>query len=376
MSWLELSVEVDPEAVESVSELLAQYGYNGGVVVDQPIIPGEDGPEYTFDTGRPVMLRTYLPLNDRAEDTRARLEQALWHFGRMRPIGPLQSRTLQEEDWANAWKRYYTIQQIGERTVIVPSWLEHEPQPGEIIIRLDPGMAFGTGLHPTTRLCLALLEGQIIPGQSVLDLGSGSGILAIAAALLGASQVLALDTDPIAVEASAANAERNGVADRVISAEGSLGRGAELGGWVGSTEPQNRRTAELEEPRTQNPEPIIDDSQESAVIDTASHQPPATSHQPQRAGEPSSIVHCPSSQSHQPPATFDLIVANILARVLAAPAPDLAGALAPGGKLVSSGIIADREDEVTLAYAAAGLERIERRQEGDWVALVHRKPAA
>ena len=121
MTWLELSVDVEPEAVESISELLAQYGYNGGVVVDQPIIPGADGPEYSFDTSRPVTVRTYLPLDEHAEATRQRIEQALWHFGQMRAVGPLIVRPLEEEDWANAWKQHYTIQRIGARTVIVPS---------------------------------------------------------------------------------------------------------------------------------------------------------------------------------------------------------------------------------------------------------------
>jgi ribosomal protein L11 methyltransferase len=325
MSWLELSVEIDPEAVESVSELLAEYGYNGGVVIDQPIIPGEDGPEYSYDANRPVTLRTYLPIDDQAEAIRARLEQALWHLGRMRPVGPLRAHPIEEQDWANAWKRYYTIQQIGKRTVIVPSWLEHAAQPGEIIIRLDPGMAFGTGLHPTTRLCLALLEQYVGSARTILDLGSGSGILAIAAAQLGAAQVLALDTDPIAVEASAANAALNGVGHQIISAEGSLGYGANLGHWLG------------------------------AVADRG----------PSDAAE--------SAPEIERPAMFDLIVANILARILSALAADMAAALAPGGLLVSSGIIAEREDEVALAYAAAGLERIDRRQEGDWVALVHRR---
>jgi ribosomal protein L11 methyltransferase len=326
MTWLELSVDVDPEAVESVSELLAQYGYNGGVVIDQPIIPGEDGPEYTYDSGRPVTLRTYLQNDEQAEAVRSKLEQALWHLGRMRTIGPLRAQPIEEQDWAEAWKRYYTIQQLGEHTVIVPSWLEYDERPGDVVIRLDPGMAFGTGLHPTTRLCLALLETYVQPGQQVLDLGSGSGILAISAALLGAAHVLALDTDPIAVEASAANARRNGVDHLIDSAEGSLGQGAQLGHWL--------------------------------MPETAGGDADAA---PQTASAPAG--------------GFELIVANILARILATLAHDMAAALAPGGVLISSGIIAEREDEVALAYAAAGLERVERRQEGDWVALVHRRPS-
>jgi ribosomal protein L11 methyltransferase len=332
MSWLELSVEVDPEAVESVSELLAQYGYNGGVVVDQPIIPGADGPEYTYDTSRPVTLRTYLPLDEQAEGTRARLEQALWHFGQIRPVGPLRAQKLEEQDWADAWKQHYTIQRIGERSVIVPSWLEYAPRAGDVVLRLDPGMAFGTGLHPTTQLCLALLERYVRPGSRVLDLGCGSGILAIAAAKLAAGAVLALDTDPIAVAATRENVLRNDVADLVHVAEGSLGGGAALGHWLYGTMSDERGT--------------MNDSEGDA------HRSPF-------------IVH-----------RFDLIVANIIARVLAALATDMAGALAPGGLLIASGIIAEREREVVDAFAAAGLAPIERRQEGDWVALVYRRGEA
>jgi ribosomal protein L11 methyltransferase len=327
MTWLELSVDVESEAVESVSELLAQYGYNGGVVVDQPIIAGADGPEYSFDTSRPVTVRTYLPLDARAEETRQRIEQALWHFGQMRTVGPLSVRPLEEEDWANAWKQHYTIQRIGTRTVIVPSWLEYTPQPDDIVLRLDPGMAFGTGLHPTTQLCVGFIEQHITPGMQVLDLGCGSGILAIAAARLGAT-VLALDTDSIAVTATRENVERNDVAGLVSVAEGSLGGGAALDHWLC--------------PTSDDRPPTIDDSDNQ-----------------------SSVV---SGQQ-----SFDLIVANIIARVLSALAIDIAGALRSNGTLIASGIIADREHEVVAAFAEAGLVPLERSQEGDWVALVYRK---
>ena len=327
MTWLELSVDVEPEAVESVSELLAQHGYNGGVVVDQPIIPGADGPEYSFDTSRPVTVRTYLALDERAEETRQRIEQALWHFGQMRAVGPLSVRQLEEEDWANAWKQHYTIQRLGARTVIVPSWLEYEPQPGDIVLRLGPGMAFGTGLHPTTQLCIGFIEQYIKPGMQVLDLGCGSGILAIAAARLGAT-VLALDTDAIAVAAARENVARNDVADQVSVAEGSLGSGAALDHWLGG----------------------------SFVSSPLSVAPNGK----QRTTDNGLL-------------TFDVIVANIIARVLSALAADMAGALTSDGTLIASGIIADREHEVGAAFSMAGLTPLERRQEGDWVALVYRK---
>jgi ribosomal protein L11 methyltransferase len=328
MTWLELSVDVDPEAVESISEVLAQYGYNGGVVVDQPIIPGADGPEYSFDTSRPATVRTYVPLDAQAEETRQRIELALWHFGQIRAVGPLNTRRLEEQDWANAWKQHYTIQRIGARTVIVPSWLEYQPEPDDLVLRLDPGMAFGTGLHPTTQLCLSLVERFVQPAMRVLDLGCGSGILAIAAARLGAA-VLALDTDPIAVAATRENVARNDVAGLVSVAEGSLGGGASLGHWLYAT----------------------------------SDHPPTTNDQPDAHG--SSLVVGRSS--------FDVIVANIIARVLAALADDMTGALKPGGTLIASGIIADREHEVVSAFTSSGLLALERRQEGDWVALVYQK---
>lgn len=330
MTWLEFSVDVEPEAVESISELLAQFGYNGGVVIDQPIITGADGPEYTFDTTRPVTMRTYIPLDEQAEETRQRVEQALWHFGQMRAVGPLSVRPLEEQDWANAWKQHYTIQRIGQRTVIVPSWLEYEPQPGDIVLKLDPGMAFGTGLHPTTQLCAGFIEQYVRPGMAMLDLGCGSGILAIAGAKLGAN-VLALDTDPIAVTATRENIARNGETARVTAAEGSLGAGAAMGHWIYG--------AQKDEGRGMN--------------DTSDSSHPS-----------STILH-----------PFDLIVANIIARVLVALAPDMAGALAPGGTLIASGIIAEREPEVAEAFAAAGLAARERRQEGDWVALVYQREA-
>lgn len=324
MSWIEIAVDVDREAAEPVSDLLAQYGYNGGVVLDQPIVPGLDGPEYTFDDQRPVTLRTFIPVDQWSEEQRSRIEQALWHLGQIRPVSELRVKPLQEEDWANAWKEHYKIQRLGERTVIVPSWLEYEPQAGDVVLRLDPGMAFGTGLHPTTQLCIVFMEKYVTPDTSVLDLGCGSGILAIAAALMGANTVLGLDTDPIAVEATVQNAQVNGVEKQIQAAEGSLGVGASFGHWLGAS--------------------AVPGQHEYASI--------------------------------TPDATCDLIVANIIAKVLVAVAPDMHTALKPGGILISSGIIAEREDEVALAYAAMGFERLERRQQGDWVALVHRKPEA
>ena len=327
MTWLEFSVAADHEAVESISALFAEVGYNGGVSAEQPFIGSPDGPEYTIDTSRPVVVRTYVPLDQHAEEARARVEQGLWALGLLRPVGALEVRQLEEEDWANAWKAHYPVQRIGKRTVVVPSWLEYDPQPDDVVLHLDPGMAFGTGLHPTTRLCVVLLERYVRPDMLALDLGSGSGILAVAAAKLGARPVLALDNDPIAVRASAENAVRNNVDDVVSALEGSLGPGAELGHWLGSDWATKQRAA------------------------TASSGPVAVD----ADGE------------------LDLVVANILAGVHVLLAPHLHRALRPGGLLLTSGIIADREADVVRAFEAAGLEPLERLQDGEWVALAHRK---
>lgn len=237
----------------------------------------------------------------------------------LRRVGSLQTRTLAEEDWANAWRRHYRVMRVGERTVVAPSWLEYEAGPEDIVLRLDPGMAFGTGLHPTTQLCLRLLERYAKPGRRTMDLGTGSGILAIAAAKLGAGPIVALDNDPVAIEVAAENIAINQVSDKIVAAVGSLGAGSRMGHWLsgdfGDTTPD-----------------------------------PATGSAPEQC---------------------ELIAANLIAKVLVILAADLYAALAPGGSLISSGIIIDREPDVIAAFAAAGLQPVERHQEGEWVALVH-----
>lgn len=234
--WLEVSVVTSSEAVEAVSEMLMDLGA-GGVVIDDPRLvmrrveqlgtalidepdagssPGNAGPMLTG-----VTVKAYLPADTSAQvlvglsGTVRRLVEAGLDPG----LGQVSARMVHAEDWANAWKKYYTLQRIGRRLVIVPSWLTYEPRPGEVLIRLDPGMAFGTGTHPTTRLCLQALEGTVAPHDFVLDLGTGSGILAIAAAKLGA-RVHALDIDSRAVSVAQENVEANGVATNVTVATG------------------------------------------------------------------------------------------------------------------------------------------------------------
>jgi ribosomal protein L11 methyltransferase len=222
--WLELAVETEPEAVESVSAVFAEYGQ--GVAIEQVVESSRDGDTVHLPADSPVLVKTYLPLTDPSTaERRAHIEKAIWAFSQLRKVGPLQVRTLREADWANAWKQYFFVHRVGRRTVIVPSWREseYEPQPDDAVLLLDPGMAFGTGLHPTTRLCLRALEDvPIQPGMRVLDVGAGSGILAIAAARLGASYVEAVEIDPVAASVCQDNVERNGVADVVTVRLGTL----------------------------------------------------------------------------------------------------------------------------------------------------------
>jgi ribosomal protein L11 methyltransferase len=231
--WLELSVSADLEAVEVVSEILGREA-TGGTTVEPAFELIDEGLAARVDPSRPAVVRGYVAARDAsaAEAAAARVADALGHlqaFG-LRDIGELGTRLVDEADWADAWKAHFPVQRVGRRLVIRPTWRRHRPNGDEVVLALDPGMAFGTGLHPTTRLCLATLEAisdeRRLDDASVLDVGSGSGILAIAAVRLGASRALAVDTDPVAVEATAANARRNRVASRVTARQGSLPTGA------------------------------------------------------------------------------------------------------------------------------------------------------
>lgn len=224
---IEIAVPVEGELVEPVFELFERHG--GGAVIETRVRGAESG----YDDARPqTWVRTYLPAGD--AEARLRVEIGLWHLGQIYPLPEAIVRELAEANWAEAWKAHYTPQRVGP-FLVVPSWIDADAAliadagnvAGDIegappvldppapivphVIRLDPGMAFGTGQHPTTRLCLIALAEHVRGGDRVLDVGVGSGILAIGAGLVGAGEVVGVDIDPRAAETARANAAANGV---------------------------------------------------------------------------------------------------------------------------------------------------------------------
>lgn len=302
--YLELSLAVSADAVEQAADLLRRV-VPDGVSIEPPIEPlDHDGGVAFLDA--PVRLRAWLAVDGAASATAVRrLRRELRSLGEALVVA-LRARKVADASWADAWKRYFPVLRVGRRIVIRPSWRSYRPERDDVVIELDPGMAFGTGQHETTRMCLQALEQRLAPGASVLDVGAGSGILSIAAVLLGAAQVDAIDINPVCVRVCEENIERNGVAKRVRSAEGSLGDA-----WP------------FDEP---------------------------------------------------PAARYDLVLANISARVVQELSRPLVEALRPGGVAIVSGIIEEQEQTCVEALTSAGGRIVDSRSDGDWrLLLVERR---
>lgn len=217
--WYEITAETPPPLVEAVSAAMREAA-PGGLAVEEPVdlLGPEEG--YAVRTGEPVALRVYLPASELGAVLTQQLREALAGY----PEVELTARPLYEQDWAVSWREFFGPVEAG-RIAIVPSWVEYEAAPGQLIVRLDPGQAFGTGHHETTRLCLAALDEAVRPGAHVLDVGAGSGILSIAAVKLGAGRVDTFEIDPIAADVARANCEANSAAERVTVHGGFPGEG-------------------------------------------------------------------------------------------------------------------------------------------------------
>lgn len=304
METLELAIAVRPHAVEAIADLLRRYA-PAGVSIEPPFEAIDEEGAVSFHENDAVRLRIWLPSGD--GPTAASIEQLRENLG---PLGddivePLTVNTVQERDWADAWKEHFHVTRVGERIVLKPSWRAYEPRVGDIVVELDPGRAFGTGQHETTRMCLIELERQIEAGASILDVGCGSGILCVTAALLGAGRVDAIDIDAAAVRATVENAAANHVSDSVHTMHGSLGRA-----WPFAQLPAGR---------------------------------------------------------------YDLVLANLSARIVRELAGDLLAALNEDGIALVSGIVAEQEESCVDALLKAGARVLEQRTDGDWRLLIVRR---
>ena len=221
IEWLEIAVEVAGIDADLAADLLRQ-ACPGGVAIQSASRFDHDSDSYVADGDAPALVCGYLPAGEDSERIRRSLRLAMRAAPLERPPRWRRVRRLREESWRDSWKKHFGIQRHGRALVVKPSWTHYRLKGGDIVIEIDPGMAFGTGQHPTTAMCLRALEDQVQTGASVLDLGCGSGILAIAAVKLGARRVLALDVDPNAVRAARENAAANAVSDVIEVREGTL----------------------------------------------------------------------------------------------------------------------------------------------------------
>ena len=228
MDWLEASVTTNTPGADIVSEALMRYGAKGTQIIDRADVPDPAKPTGHWELVDPklmedmpehVVVKAWFPEGTRLAALQEELATLPALSGLEMGELKLSFSQVKEEDWAEYWKNFYKPFRLGTRLVVRPTWESYTAQPGDLVIDLDPGMAFGTGTHETTALCAVLIEAYCRQGQ-VLDIGTGSGILAIAAAKLGAQRVLALDIDPVAVKVARENVAQNGLTDRVRVEQG------------------------------------------------------------------------------------------------------------------------------------------------------------
>ncbi len=304
MNWLEVKIRVYREEMEAVSDILLAAGAQGVSIEDPKLvnalrssIPCElCGVPEQKDNGT-VAVTAYYEYNAKLSGQLERISKELYFVEERtgRSYVGIYFKKLFEKDWANEWKRYFHVTHVGEKIVIKPSWEEYSPQAGEHVIEIDPGMSFGTGTHSTTCMCITRLEKILPQHATVFDVGTGSGILAITAALIGAESVLAADIDPLAVRIAKDNVEMNGLSRKI------------------------------------------------------------------------DVFHSDLLQSVK--GLADVIIANIIADVIIELLQDIPKKLKPNGIFLASGIIADRQEDVTAAAEAVGMKVDYIEEKGSWLMM-------
>lgn len=354
MRWHEITIHTREEVAELIANVFHDLGAGGVAIEESGTLSKQRDTAYgqLYDTPLndipegEAMIAAYFADPD---DVAALIARAEEHVRFVRDelgydVGPATfgEREVREEDWAHSWKQYYKPVRVSERMTIKPTWEAYEPQSeDEIVLELDPGMAFGTGTHPTTTLCLRALEQELRTGDDAIDVGCGSGVLAIAMAKLGACNVLALDLDPVAVESSQQNVRTNAV-EAIVDVRKSDLLSILRGHKSEETEESDNRA-----------EPVVQTKQ-------SEH------------GGAAVVNHDAGSSSINIPVR--IVAANILADVIVLFTDDVYEVLQPGGIYITSGIILNKKDEVEAALQKSGfvLERVEREQ--DWIAIIARKP--
>jgi ribosomal protein L11 methyltransferase len=216
--WIEVSMTVSGELAEAVAEVISRFVSNG-VVTESGVTYNDEEDEGT--PFGPVRVYGYLPVDENIEQTRQQLTESLYYLGMIQPLPEPVFKTIVDEDWMAAWKQHYRPIEIGKKILILPAWIE-QTDFSRVAVKIDPSMAFGTGTHPTTQLCMEMVEKYTQPGQNVIDVGCGSGILSIGAIKMGAKHALAVDIDAAAIKSSQENAEANGVLEYLEVGIGSV----------------------------------------------------------------------------------------------------------------------------------------------------------
>lgn len=301
-NWLQVSLTVDGELAEAVSEVLDRFT-SGGVVVESNV--KYNNAEDVGTPYGPVKVYGYLIIDDQLEENRRKLEEALWHLHTIRELPAAQYVEIADENWMNSWKDHYHPIPIGEKLLVLPAWIEQQDM-SRVAVRIDPSMAFGTGTHPSTQLCLEMIETYTRAGKPVIDVGCGSGILSIAAVKIGASRAVSVDVDAAAIKSTKENSQANGVDEYIETGLGSIAE-----------------------------------------------------------------VAAGNFSLRRAPLVLANILAPILIRLFDAGMADL---VEPGGTIILAGILEEQADGVRNAGESHGLEFVEQRHMGDWVALAMRKP--